>query len=99
MRKPMPINFEQKYLIRIAEFKLIMSAEDSIIKHYKLNRKKNMYEQLTDHIIKDIEETIAIQPDPNHWSLVGYQSIVDAYKSIFKTQLTADSFDYMLEKS
>ena len=95
----MRINFEQKYLIKIAEFKLTMSAEDHIIKQYKLNRKKNMYDQLTDKIIKDIEETIAIQPDPNHWSLVGYQSIVDAYRAIFKTQFTEDSYDHMLEKT
>lgn len=95
----MRINFEQKYLIKSAEFKLTMSAEESVAKHYKLNRKKNLYDQLTDKIIKDIEETIAIQPDPNHWSLVGYQSIVDAYKAIFKTAFTEDSYDYYWEKT
>lgn len=90
------LNFDQKYLTRNAEFHMTMQAEEWIAKQYKISLKENLYDHLTDSIVEEIKAVIARQPDPTHWSLSGYQSIIDAYTE-FQSYPTPQQFEYQTD--
>ena len=72
-------NIEVKYLISIANSSMIKFAEESLIKDYNLNKDIDIVEQLTQEHISHIQEMINNQEDPNHWSLIGYQNVINVW--------------------
>ena len=75
-------NIETRFLINIANNSMFENAEKSIQKNYKLDKKENIYEQMTLKIVEDIESMIASQKDPNHWSLYGYKTLAEGWRDL-----------------
>jgi hypothetical protein len=75
-------NIETRFLINIANNSMFDHAEKRIQIQYKLDKKENIYEQMTLEIVEHIESMIASQPDPNHWSLNGYKSLSEGWRQL-----------------
>ena len=69
-----------KYLVKIAERTLIEHAEEDLLKNYGLKKHISLHKQLTREHINHIEEMMNSEGDPNHWSLVGYQNVIDVWE-------------------
>ena len=75
-------NIETRFLINIADNGMFDAAENKIQREYKLDKKENIYEQMTLEIVEHIESMIASQPDPNHWSLNGYKTLAEGWRQL-----------------
>ena len=75
-------NIETRFLINIANQSMFEHAEKRIQIQYKLDKKENIYEQMTLEIVEHIESMIASQPDPNHWSLYGYTTLAEGWRQL-----------------
>ena len=75
-------NIETKYLINVANNSMFKFAEKSIQQKFKLDKKENIYEQMTLEIVEHIESLIQSQPDPDHWSLYGYKTLAEGWRHL-----------------
>lgn len=75
-------DIETRFLINIANQSMFAHAEKGIQQQYKLDKKENIYEQMTLEIVEHIESMIASQPDPDHWSLYGYKTLAEGWRDL-----------------
>ena len=75
-------NTETKFLINIANNSMFDHAVKRIQQEYKLDKKENIYKEMTLEIVEHIESMIASQPDPDHWSLYGYKTLAEGWRDL-----------------